>query len=414
MIGNALRTAAAGVVTAAIGASAASCGADEPANYVRLAISTDAASPSTFDRLDIEVSRSGNPTPYITKSLDFDAIETLPSDFTILENQAALATEGNEVIIRVRAKRGDEVAIARTARVAFGAGGRFIRMPLCASCAGVTCSDGETCRKGQCVDLAAVSRATADDPALTLTDEECPGPPPRCKGVCGTPGCGSCPEVRRASIPGANSQIDVTEVTRAAYEHWLSLSPRPGNGNVDPDCLSALDLVPDAKCSSDPSTCQDGCANHPQVCIPWCAAREYCRWTGGRLCAGIDGAHISPEQAEESEWRQACNGGDEARKYPYGTSYVKGACNDGGDATGGEQVTVEVSSLEACATPEGVFDLVGNVREWIDACDGEYCIAPGGDYTAAHPHQIDCDFKSILLGRAGRYPNVGFRCCAGP
>jgi formylglycine-generating enzyme required for sulfatase activity len=89
-------------------------------------------------------------------------------------------------------------------------------------------------------------------------------------------------------------------------------------------------------------------------------------------------------------------------------------CNDYLD---GRTTTIGVASKPGCQPPAnsgfaGVFDLVGNVEEWVDDCNvGEGVCRPRGlsfGMGAAAPH---CS-QSTYAERSAVRETLGFRCCA--
>jgi formylglycine-generating enzyme required for sulfatase activity len=96
-------------------------------------------------------------------------------------------------------------------------------------------------------------------------------------------------------------------------------------------------------------------ADHPVVYVDWYQSLTYCKWRGARL-------------PTEAEWEYAARGTD-GRPYPWG--------NEGIDMTlanyesvGG---TTPVGAYENGKSPFGVYDMIGNVWEWVnDWFDGTY------------------------------------------
>jgi formylglycine-generating enzyme required for sulfatase activity len=63
----------------------------------------------------------------------------------------------------------------------------------------------------------------------------------------------------------------------------------------------------------------------------------------------------------------------------------------------------------------GLFDMEGNVAEWVDLCEGtggaaDICYALGGSVVDSQSYctEIPYDFP-----RDGKYFTTGFRCCSG-
>jgi iron(II)-dependent oxidoreductase len=151
--------------------------------------------------------------------------------------------------------------------------------------------------------------------------------------------------------------------------------------------------------------------DHPVVGICIYEAHAYANWVGKRL----------PTSAE---WQQAgCWSSAEDVRYPWGNTFDSKNAN----TWAAQQFdTVAVNEHPDGCTPNGVYQLIGNVWEWIDAPfemanEAEGMIAHfeqpmaeirGGAFDTYFESQATCQFRSAqsLWHRA---KNIGFRCCIG-
>jgi hypothetical protein len=102
-------------------------------------------------------------------------------------------------------------------------------------------------------------------------------------------------------------------------------------------------------------------ATQPVVGVSWYEAAAYAQWLTGRLRGeGQIGAHEEVRLPKEAEWEWVA-GGAQKRPYPWGTTF------DAWRANTKESELDQPSPVHMYpdgATPEGVWDLAGNVWEW--------------------------------------------------
>jgi formylglycine-generating enzyme required for sulfatase activity len=159
----------------------------------------------------------------------------------------------------------------------------------------------------------------------------------------------------------------------------------------------------------------------PQGYLSRPTAKAACEAAGKRLC-------------KLSEWKIACRGENDTR-FPYGPTYRAGACNVRGrhhaaailwgDASLGHwdprlnQLRVEGAPLlhttgetESCRSPwggDGIYDMVGNLDEWVDDPDTKGTFV-GGFY--ARDTVRGCDAKVTEHPAVFFDFSTGVRCCA--
>jgi sulfatase modifying factor 1 len=235
-----------------------------------------------------------------------------------------------------------------------------------------------------------------------------------------------------AVVPIANSPeciyMDTTEVTVAAYTAWATANPGftkwhvwcawKGTGPSNPAGATA------DTCAANVPTSQElpFAPQKPIRCVDWCDAEAFCRSArGGRLCYRYSVGGSSQPEGVNNEWPSACSNAS-TTEWPWGNSRDGGVCNVGqspqGCGTDGFSCgPAVVQTYPTCVNQAQIFDLVGNVSEWLGVCSAQMlttasssCMIAGGSY--ANPFDtIRCDDVSSLRPKSSRLPDVGIRCC---
>ena len=130
-----------------------------------------------------------------------------------------------------------------------------------------------------------------------------------------------------------------------------------------------------------------GIGNRPVVSVTWHEAVAYANWLSART-------RKSYRLPTEAEWEFAAAGTDQ-RKYPFGN---KGSDDTTNTRETGIEQTTSVGAFPGDKTPEGIFDLGGNVWEWCSSLEKPY------PYKASDGREkLDAAGSRILRG--GSYQN---------
>jgi formylglycine-generating enzyme len=161
---------------------------------------------------------------------------------------------------------------------------------------------------------------------------------------------------------------------------------------------------------------------YPQGYISGTEAAAACKASGKRLC-------------KPQEWKTACKG-PEKLQYGYSNAKKAGACNDhgrspigfyfaanvaNGSAFSSNKIMndpqlnqlpgtlAETGAHESCSNGYGVYDMVGNIHEWVDDPAGTF---QGGYYLDTEKNGEGCGYRTDAHEVWYHDYSTGFRCCA--
>jgi formylglycine-generating enzyme len=216
--------------------------------------------------------------------------------------------------------------------------------------------------------------------------------------------CASTRGPEMLQITGAKTFcIDATEVTAEQFAEYAKVPPT---------------IAMPARCAGVVLTYPTTDANPkaPQFNVTWCDAFAYCAWAGKRLCGVLDKG--KPIGSDNSEWTYVCTQGGKTA-FPYGDTYDAAACVVGRpDPMARPEPVTSFGNCTGDMPPySDIYDLSGNVSEWVDECVGTSCRALGGFFGDSDQQSLKCASISGTTGKTNEldiksiYSGLGFRCC---
>jgi formylglycine-generating enzyme len=163
----------------------------------------------------------------------------------------------------------------------------------------------------------------------------------------------------------------------------------------------------------------------PQGYISKVEAESACTNAKKRLCTG-------------DEWERACRGKSPST-FPYGDERKAGYCNDAGRAplaslypelgddvyasnqamndpriNQAPNTVARTGTFRKCKSAFGVYDMVGNLHEWVADTSGVRGTFRGGYYQDTRRNGPGCKYRTVAHDVAYHDYSTGFRCCADP
>ena len=148
--------------------------------------------------------------------------------------------------------------------------------------------------------------------------------------------------------------------------------------------------------------------DQPVVGVTWYAAKAYCLWL-----SLLEGDKTRYRLPDEKEWEWAAGGkqgttGQKVRPYPW--SEGKGKPNSTlANYNNNIGTTTPVGNYPEGATPEGLYDMAGNVWEWMENEHEQYPASRAWRGGSWHIDALRCSSRLNGVPVYWNFGNVGFR-----
>lgn len=131
---------------------------------------------------------------------------------------------------------------------------------------------------------------------------------------------------------------------------------------------------------------------YPVTNVTWYEAKALCESVGKRLCT-------------DTEWVMACRG-PQGLRFPYGPVYDGTKCNSESRVDAPMRIG---DTPKTCVSGYGVYDLNGNVWEWVGTTVEEGVMVRGGAWSSLSC--AECALKLWVDAPYIKSDRGGLRCC---
>jgi formylglycine-generating enzyme required for sulfatase activity len=189
-----------------------------------------------------------------------------------------------------------------------------------------------------------------------------------------------------------------TDVTRGQYAAFAAATHRPVAGGCAWAGRTGSHPDPGASWARMDMPQDD---SHPVVCVTWADAQDYVRWLSKRTGK-------SYRLPSEAEWEYAARAGS-TKSFPWGAEPSHDQANYGAEAccTGlasGRDAWVATSPVASFpANGFGLFDMSGNVLQWVQDCRHDYDATPSDGRAV---ETSDCTARMLRGGDWGDPPRM--------
>ena len=205
--------------------------------------------------------------------------------------------------------------------------------------------------------------------------------------------------VRRINLPAF--YIDKYEVTNKRYKRFIDATNYKIPWSHEPDAATVKPYL----WVWQKRTYPEGKGDDPVVLVSWEDAKAFCAWAGKRI-------------PTEAEWEKAARGA-KGKPYPWGNDWGDSKTNT---SESGRKQTAPVGTFKEDVSEYGVYDLAGNVSEWVEDYFAPYPGNPLTRYEERNKYRVlrggSWDYAhSIANGYHRQYAlphsqmtSFGFRC----